>query len=55
MANIGNLPANDRTKALVNDLDIRITKNGITYFPWKLNSNDSSNAIQTEDNSVDNV
>ena len=30
-ANNGTLPANDTTKALVNDLDIRITKNAITY------------------------
>ena len=55
IANIGNLPANDSTPALVNDLDIRIVKNTVTYFPWKLDQTDSTNAIQTEDNSVDNV
>jgi subtilisin-like proprotein convertase family protein len=54
-ANNGNLAANDPTKALVNDLDIRIRKNAVTYFPWKLNSNASAEAIQTEDNAVDNV
>ena len=54
-ANNGNLAANDPTKALVNDLDIRIRKNAVTYFPWKLNSNASSEAIQSEDNAIDNV
>jgi subtilisin-like proprotein convertase family protein len=54
-ANAGNLSANDSTPALVNDLDIRITKNAVTYFPWKLNSLPYGDAIQTEDNSVDNV
>lgn len=53
--NNGTLPINDSTPALVNDLDIRITKNGITYFPWKLNKTDLNNAIKTEDNAVDNV
>ena len=55
LANGGNVPANDPTPALVNDLDIRITKNGVTYFPWKLNSIASSDATQTGDNNVDNV
>ena len=55
LANVGNSPANDATPALINDLDIRITKNGVTYFPWKLNRTDPSYAIQTEDNAVDNV
>ena len=55
LANQGTLGANDATAALVNDLDIRITKNGITYFPWKLDSFASSDAIQTGDNNVDNV
>lgn len=54
-ANQGNLPANDATAALVNDLDIRITKSGVTYFPWKLNVFASSDATQSGDNNVDNV
>ncbi len=54
-ANNGALPANDTTKALVNDLDIRITKNAVTYYPWKLNSNAAAEAIQSEDNAIDNV
>jgi subtilisin-like proprotein convertase family protein len=55
IANNGTLPANDTTKALVNDLDIRITKNAVTYYPWKLNAIASAEAIQTGDNAVDNV
>ena len=54
-ANNGALPANDTIKALVNDLDIRITKNAVTYYPWKLNSNAAAEAIQSEDNAIDNV
>ena len=53
--NNGTLPANDPTPALVNDLDIKITKNTTTYFPWKLNSDPSLPAVRTGDNSVDNV
>lgn len=54
-ANNGTSPANDPTPALVNDLDIRITKDGTTYFPWKLDTNPTANAIRTADNNVDNV
>ena len=54
-ANNGTLPANDTTKALVNDLDIRITKNAVVYYPWKLNSITSAEATQLGDNAVDNV
>ncbi len=53
--NNGSLPANDMTPALVNDLDIRITRNANTYFPWKLNSDLSLPALRTGDNNVDNV
>lgn len=53
--NNGTLPANDDTHALVNDLDIRITKNTTTYFPWRLGFTPSANAIRTGDNDVDNV
>ena len=55
VVNNGTLPANDTTAALVNDLDIRITKNTTTYFPWKLNSDPSLPAVRTGDNNVDNV
>lgn len=46
--------ANDPTPVLVNDLDIRITKDGTTYFPWKLVS-PTSPAVRNSDNNVDNV
>lgn len=45
---------NNPTKVLVNDLDIRITRNSTTYFPWKLVDVNSA-AIRTEDNDIDNV
>lgn len=46
---------NSTTPALVNDLDIRISKDGTTYYPWKLQSAANLVAIRTEDNAVDNV
>lgn len=46
---------NGLTPALVNDLDIRITKDGVTYYPWKLQNDANLAAINSEDNSVDNV
>lgn len=53
--NTGDVP-NNPMKALVNDLDIRITQNTATYFPWKLDPNDPTGpAIRTSDNNVDNV
>jgi subtilisin-like proprotein convertase family protein len=55
VANNGSRPANDLTKALVNDLDIRISNGSTTYFPWKLQSNPTDLAIRTADNDVDNV
>jgi subtilisin-like proprotein convertase family protein len=54
-ANNGNSGANDITPALVNDLDIRITRNTTTYFPWKLDTDPNNPAIRTEDNAIDNV
>lgn len=45
---------NDPTRALVNDLDIRITRNATTYFPWKLVDVNSA-AVRTGDNNIDNV
>ena len=40
---------------LVNDLDIRITKGGTTYYPWVLNQNVPSAAATKGDNYLDNV
>ncbi|MGC1514291.1 MAG: S8 family serine peptidase [Maribacter sp.] len=44
---------NNTTKALVNDLDIRITQNGTTFLPWKLNPAQAGNAAVKADNTVD--
>ncbi len=52
--NTGGLPVNDPTRALVNDIDIRITRNTNTYFPWKL-VEPLGEAIRTGDNNIDNV
>jgi hypothetical protein len=49
------VPANSLNKALINDLDIRITKDGNTYYPWKLQNDPSLEAIRNTDNDVDNV
>lgn len=55
-ANYGNLGDNYSEPVLVNDLDIRITKDGVTtFYPWKLPSNPSSLAIRSSDNNVDNI
>ncbi len=41
---------------LVNDLDLRITKDASTYYPWKLSAaNPSSAATRSGENNVDNV
>lgn len=41
---------------LVNDLDIRLTMAGTTYYPWKLNrDNPSAAATNTGENNVDNI
>jgi len=41
---------------LVNDLDLRISKNGLTYYPWKLDgSNPTAKATKIGENNIDNV
>jgi len=45
---------NSTSKALVNDLDIRVTKDGETYLPWVLDTFDPTYAIKA-DNKVDNI
>ncbi|MFN4363316.1 S8 family serine peptidase [Chryseobacterium hispalense] len=44
------------TKYLVNDLDIKITKDGITYYPWKMQGMSApfDTATNTGTNDVDN-
>lgn len=46
---------NSTTPALVNDLDVRIANASQTYFPWRLQSNPSLNALRNGDNNVDNI
>lgn len=47
---------NNPTIALVNDLDIRVTKDGTTFYPWKLTASQAAdNATRSSDNNVDNV
>ncbi len=46
---------NNRTAMLVNDLDIRITKDGKEYLPYALNIEDPAAAAKKQDNKVDNV
>ncbi|WP_324024630.1 S8 family serine peptidase [Maribacter sp. BPC-D8] len=44
---------NNTTAALVNDLDIRVTKNGQTFLPWKLNPAQAESDATKGDNLVD--
>jgi subtilisin family serine protease len=45
---------NPTTRYTVNDLDIRVTKDGVTYFPWKLDRNDpTAAATRNSDNNID--
>lgn len=55
VAGIANNILNNATPALINDLDIRITKNGTTYYPWRLQSNATLPATNSGDNNVDTV
>ena len=44
------------TAMLVNDLDLRITKDASTYYPWKLDrSNPANAATNSAENDIDNV
>ncbi|MBA4745450.1 MAG: S8 family serine peptidase [Muricauda sp.] len=44
---------NSTRAALMNDLDIRVTKDGETHFPWKLNPAKANDAATKGDNTVD--
>ncbi|MFB9121317.1 S8 family serine peptidase [Bergeyella porcorum] len=46
---------NNRLATLVNDLDIKITKDGAEYLPWKLDPANPNNAATKGNNAVDNV
>ena len=46
----------DRRKALVNDIDIKITQTGTTHYPWMLDPiNPPNAATKTSKNNTDNV
>ncbi len=51
---INNGTNNSSTPVLTNDLDVRVNKDGNTYFPWRLNPLVEEAPIQ-QDNEVDNV
>jgi len=53
--NIHSSNVDDTTPDLVNDLDIRITQSGDTFYPWKLNRANPSNPATQNDNVIDNV
>ncbi|MEJ8582060.1 S8 family serine peptidase [Riemerella anatipestifer] len=46
---------NDRTKVLVNDLDVRVIKDGVEELPWRLNPDNPASPAIKADNDVDNV
>ncbi len=47
---------NDRTKKLIHDLDIKITRGATqTFLPWALDVSSPSSAASKRDNSIDNV
>ncbi|NHN26953.1 S8 family serine peptidase [Flavobacterium jejuense] len=50
-----NAVENEATPALVNNLDIKVTKDGVTYYPWRLQADPNSLATRVDDNDVDNV
>ncbi len=46
----------NRTPRLINNLDLKILKDGTTYYPWKLDPDLAANgATNTADNNVDNI
>ncbi|SMC42982.1 S8 family peptidase [Moheibacter sediminis] len=51
----GQVVLNDRTPKLVNDLDLRVSNGGTTYFPWKLDVENPAAAATQGDNVVDNI
>jgi serine protease AprX len=55
---VANIASNndDRTPRLVNNLDLKVIKDGTTYYPWKLDPDFPNNAAtNNSDNDVDNI
>ncbi|WP_233266197.1 S8 family serine peptidase [Myroides fluvii] len=50
-----NFSETNASKTLVNDLDLRVYKDGIVYFPWKLTERFVESKAVQGDNQVDNV
>lgn len=50
-----NFSEENKLKQLVNDLDIRVTKNGETFFPWRLTDSFIDSKAVKGDNTVDNI
>lgn len=48
-------PSSNTGRALVNDLDIRITIDGTEHLPWKLDPNNKPGKATKGDNNLDNV
>jgi len=49
-------PKDDRTPALVHDLDLRAAQGGSVFYPWRLNAEDpGANARNNAPNRVDNI
>jgi serine protease AprX len=46
---------NDQTPRLINDLDLRVLKDGVVYEPWRLELSDGSVSAAKGDNIRDNV
>jgi serine protease AprX len=45
-----------RSSKLVNNLDLKVKRNGVTYYPWKLDvENPTDGATRISDNNVDNI
>lgn len=52
----GEANLNNPSPRLINDLDIRLTKDGVTFFPWKLDYDPSIGFTNSKaDNNVDNI
>jgi serine protease AprX len=46
----------ERTSRLINNLDLKVFKDGVVYYPWKLDvNNPQSPATNASDNDVDNI
>jgi serine protease AprX len=55
---VANINSNndERTPRLVNNLDLKVLKDGNTYYPWKLDPDNPTNAAtNNSDNNVDNI